>query len=129
MAAERVIHTILLIPNDGDPLGLLAEGACGARPPRMAFDDPGVVGFPGRWSLTLGHGRTRALVLAYAGQAVPEGCDRLDAKRDIRPMQWRTTAVVRDVLSCHMPIFRLREDTANFGHLVFLDADGKEMFT
>ena len=27
------IHAVLLIPEEGDPMGLLADGVCGARPP------------------------------------------------------------------------------------------------
>lgn len=37
------IHTILLLPTDGDPHGLLAEGACGARPPMMVHGYTGTV--------------------------------------------------------------------------------------
>ena len=32
----RDIQAVLLVPAERDPLGLLAEGPCGARPP-MAF--------------------------------------------------------------------------------------------
>ena len=31
------MHAVLLIPEEGDPLGLLADGVCGARPPQMAL--------------------------------------------------------------------------------------------
>ena len=30
------IHAVLLVPEESDPLGLLADGVCGARPPHAA---------------------------------------------------------------------------------------------
>ena len=66
-------RAILLVPSPGDPHGLLAPGACGAVPPTVAcfldkiegacwMDDPDM--------------KPAALVLAWNGRAVPEGCDR-----------------------------------------------------
>jgi hypothetical protein len=73
------MKAILLVPAPGDPHGLLAPGKCGAMPPIM-----------GRWPLAPDHWIAgvrcpeidsgtkcqHALVLAWDGEPVPEGCDR-----------------------------------------------------
>ena len=67
-------HALILIPEEGDPHGLLAEGVCGARPPTawLHTDDPGL------WIPSdVAHDDTgEALVLAWDGESVPEGMDR-----------------------------------------------------
>lgn len=85
------ISTILLVPADGDPHGLLADGVCGAKPPILdgwACNDAqhglwwtfgrdleppicDVCSARKRWE------EARALVLAYQGKPVPEGCSRV----------------------------------------------------
>lgn len=68
------ISTILLVPADGDPHGLLADGVCGARPPLM------VSSCGGAWTpeedCPNGYD-TMAIVLAYHGKPVLEGCNRV----------------------------------------------------
>ncbi len=75
------IHNVLLIPAEGDPLGLLAEGPCGARPPAArhkrghadwlpGWHPKGIPGHEPQWSTRF------ALVLAWDGQPVAEGLDR-----------------------------------------------------
>lgn len=89
-------RAILIVPAAGDPHGLLAAGACGSRPP-VAWRAPAVLGrprgygkaprkdLPERWVLCaqtsvagekLRELTTGALVLAWDGKPVPEGCDR-----------------------------------------------------
>lgn len=72
------MKAILLIPAPGDPHSLLAPGECGAMAPsafrcackrwRVGGDGPCTCGY--------GASLDRALVLAYAGEPVVEGCDR-----------------------------------------------------
>ncbi|MDP3767800.1 MAG: hypothetical protein Q8S13_07280 [Dehalococcoidia bacterium] len=85
---------ILLVPSPAWRDRLLATGPCGASPPlaweRPAYTDASAkrmppVQRPARWlvpnglSMRIAKDRgelRRALVLAWAGAAVPEGCDR-----------------------------------------------------
>lgn len=97
-----MISTIIIEPIEGDPLGLLRAGVCGAGPPVLTFWGCGGAHYDGRgvdtrdpvplgWSdlepphkvehgwchhakVHLRHG----LVLAFRGKPVPEGCDRVD---------------------------------------------------
>ena len=79
------MKAILLIPTPGD-VSLLAPGKCGARPPIAirAFDLPihvrmnkGVWVESGSQKATQAYERdVCALVLAWDGEPVPEGCDR-----------------------------------------------------
>ena len=68
---------ILLIPADNDPHGLLAEGVCGSRTPTAWLHEraSGDV-----WLASIGNGvmagEVNALVLAWDGVPVAEGCDR-----------------------------------------------------
>ena len=76
------IRHILLIPAEGDPHGLLREGPCFAAPPVAVWSN-----VDARWDEAPPHTRaiyrdghpkrTTALVLAWGGEAVPEGCDRV----------------------------------------------------
>jgi hypothetical protein len=63
------IQAVLLIPAEGDPHGLLAEGPCGARPP-LAWR----LGQGPRWTSYAGQtaGTCPALVLAWNGKPVAE---------------------------------------------------------
>jgi hypothetical protein len=73
-------HTILLIPHEGDPMGLLAEGPRGARPPVVWFAAccRRLVARPHAAATTCGHcgitplAHIAALVLAWDGEVVPE---------------------------------------------------------
>lgn len=96
-----MISTIIIEPAANDPLGLLHDGVCGARPPVLVFwgcagwhmepelntDAPIPLGWSVRdpvhktsrgWCHHAKVMLRRALVLAYAGKPVPEGCDRVD---------------------------------------------------
>ena len=74
------IHAVLLVPEEGDPHGLLREGPCGARPP-MAWQNAECRWFPlphlSYDAALLGLEWQRALVLAWDGEPVVEGLDRL----------------------------------------------------
>lgn len=133
------IHAVLLVPTDGDPLGLLRSGPCGARPPvvaeaGIASSDSGDVDLDSeRWAMThLGwrdvpwahteeHPECRrALVLAWGGAPVAEGMDRLG-----RSMNSKVLVFTGSMLAC-----RVRGGTAHrrgLGVLVLLDADGREV--
>jgi hypothetical protein len=85
--------TVLLVPPVGDPYGLLAEGKCGARPPRVRQFTCAVHGhspwLPVKWENPHCHGvvletsdRERcfriathgdALVIAWCGERLPDG--------------------------------------------------------
>jgi hypothetical protein len=77
---------VLLVPAPDDPHGLLREGLCGARPPlaiRLTVPcDLHVASLRCMdWRATIrscdtGLSSERALVLAWDGEPVPEGCDR-----------------------------------------------------
>jgi len=79
------IAAILLVPRDEDPHGLLREGPCGARPPMAyrPYNERGRTHYP-RWVPFTSDYEVMesppfgALVLAYQGEVVVEGCDRLD---------------------------------------------------
>ena len=106
------IKAILLVPAEGDPHGLLKEGPCGARPP-MAY------WYKGAWApctarAAHSHDKRRALVLAWDGKTVREGCDRAD---------W--SGVWVDDLRRLCP--DLRRLCTEIGTLALLDADGKEI--
>lgn len=73
-----MITTVLVVPVEGDPAGLLAEGKCGARPP-TAYHHPGsidVIPAPVWLPMHVSPRPGDALVLAWAGKVVPEGRDR-----------------------------------------------------
>jgi len=80
------IHAILLVPEDGDPHGLLKCGPCGAMPPMLCerWPDQSQEGdLPefnlGLWTSFYIHGRPpkrEALVLAWNGKFAAEGMDR-----------------------------------------------------
>ena len=118
------VHAILLVPAEGDPLGLLAEGPCGARPP-VAWNGHNN-GAPDVWwphPGTPGTARydTLALVLAWDGKPVPEGLDRLErcSGRTRNAEAWVSHAMAGRSWGAH----RLGE----WGRLVRLDADGHEV--
>ena len=75
------MNAILLLPAPEYRDRLLAEGPCGSRPPTVhqlggECDPPMWADGPSdglRWPIVAGP----ALVLAWDGVAVPEGCDRL----------------------------------------------------
>jgi hypothetical protein len=79
------IKTVLLVPTEGDPHGLLKEGPCGARPPMAWYCDDYQAweqwhrgmdhSEPTAWAVMVERNKC-ALVLAWDGEPVPEGMDR-----------------------------------------------------
>lgn len=146
------ISAILLIPADGDAHGLLRDGPCGARPPTIRHPSAGA----SQCSRCRGSGilavdeyvagscpecehgvlYSRALVLAWDGDIVPDGCDRADwcraSARGSAHTPGRDTAYL--VLGVLGRTMRLRDHTsvladfvADLGTIVLLDADGREV--
>lgn len=130
----HAIQGILLIPADGDPNNLLAEGPCGARPP-MAYAEAELDGEPEPWTFgwlddwevmtdELNQFR-RALVLAYDGEVIAEGLDRwwrsYGCGRYRHPLEWESEgpASVADIVG---------RTTAGFDlTLILLDTDSTEL--
>ena len=112
-----MIAAILLVPAEGDPHGLLAEGPCGARPP-MAWLRGRRDGIwrPAPW-FPDEREPLWALVLAWDGQPVAEGMDRATRiDPHYRGVAW---ASARN-LGAEM-------ERLDYGTLVLLDADGREV--
>ncbi len=130
------VHAILLVPAEGDPLGLLAEGPCGARPPMAMrgvcphhgrgpwWDED----FAGEWCATWGGDehcnwhitRERALVLAWDGTPVAEGLDRADRCFTLTPRAHEDWVI--GVLRGAVPWGYAQKAT-----VVLLDEHGKEV--
>ena len=70
------ISAVLLIPHGGDLHGLLKEGVCDASPPVAHLYHEAWRAGAHPWSIP------HALVLAWDGKVVPEGCDRLARARN-----------------------------------------------
>ena len=129
-------RSILLVPDDSGPLGLLAEGLCGARPPVLwemwpdqalpVTDPPTPPDTAGRWTCFYPWGRPpqrRALVLAWQGVIVPEGC-------------WRAVSRIMGEAGVLLHSYTLAEviglahllSVVPGGHrLIFLDSDNHEI--
>lgn len=133
-----MIAAILLIPAEGDPLGLLKEGPCGARPP-MTYDHMHKHGAL-CWNPTCGRARhlmregRRALVLAWDGEPVAEGLDR--ARRvarslrqsgalHLKPWVWANIDDIDIHIRSIPEVFGLL--AAYLGTLVLLDSEGREV--
>jgi len=122
------IAAVLLVPAAGDPLGLLREGPCGARPPMVArwdHEDTWTHGYHGRsYSPRDAVPSVRfALALAWDGAPVAEAIDRW----------WRSPGndVETDLAAEAVARLLLQGgDLGTFdpgGTLVLLDADGREV--
>jgi hypothetical protein len=124
------IHAVLLIPEDGDPLGLLAEGPCGARPPmawqctcsprwrpcspnKYSCADCHSQGFPGR-----------ALPLVWDGEPAAEGMDRLG-----RLWPQMTTSLIEHIVAGAVDPGRVVPFVWDVPlcHVVLLDSEGREV--
>lgn len=124
------IKAILLIPTEGDPHGLLAEGPCGARPPRAisghlcgyeehrAWKSPEDYEYHSDCYMCSGKA---ALVLAWGGNPVREGCYRVAHANDVTP------SAVPSVIKCALEGDPILRSIAELGTIVLLDAEGKEI--
>jgi len=119
------ITTVLLVPEEGDPLGLLAEGPCGARPP-VAYEWQAVK----KWRTYDGPlpppERRRpywrgALVLAWDGEPVAEGLDRAGRRAQ------GFSCPYNDAQLSIAVVLRFRAMWETLGALILLDADGREV--
>jgi len=114
------VHAVLLIPEDGDPHNLLKEGPCGARPPMASPYEGKFEAHTSDWA-PCWPGET-ALVLAWDGEPVAEGLDRLS--RAIRGHGWLMQ--MEDSAPAKVATWALSVARGT-GTLVLLDADGREV--
>ncbi len=144
-----MIAAILLIPTEGDPHGLLREGPCGARPPvvqrvehrhQSTEDVRGCIECDGAWPCAFAgelagapywshHGSgwpTRALVLAWDGEPVAEGCLRVGWRDSIFTF-WRSVSESIEGGATALAWLRQRCIDHDLGTLVLLDAEGREI--
>ena len=124
------IKRILLVPERGDPHGLLAEGLGGARPPIAYIPNGG-------WKWTEGpcmeeYPLGRALVLAWEREVVAEGClyaeaalERMNAAEVPGWRMLRDSAYV--ILKSRRTLPFLRRVLAPLGTIVLIDAEGQEV--
>jgi len=69
------VEQLLIVPAEGDPAGLLAEGPCGSRPPMSVPND-----VSGLWEVafpTQAPEPGDALALIWDGKPLQAGCDHL----------------------------------------------------
>lgn len=118
------IHAVLLVPEEGDPLGLLKGGPCGSRPPKAWLHE-------GIWRH--GHASSndnfpRALAIAWSGvlwqarpwlerAAIRAKCERRHSIRDL----------LDEVVFLGEGVGALVEALYELGTVVILDANGKEV--
>ncbi len=137
------VVAVLLIPAEGDPLGLLREGPCGAMPPAAAAYSWNVPGEADHWdeanhwdrtdygrSCFLGGmiGRPCALVLAWDGKSVPEGLFRAWKQTDDEGLDDLADVLYDlDLKAVARRIAGWYRDGAPLGRLVLIDASGHEV--
>ena len=126
------VHAVLLAPHEGDPHGLLAEGPCGARPPRAWFAQccRRLVPEPHSSARYCGYCDTpsdviQGLVLAWGGKPVPQGLDWLVLAPEVT-RTW-VSHVVGVALGWWPADRDLLTDHQFPGKLVLLDAEGREV--
>ena len=129
------IQGILLVPAEGDPYGLLADGPCGARPPMAGkhdgywyeYESDGALGLvveqpDGHWDSP--EPDARALALAWAGEPVAEGTYWLYCRMGFDAELEESLISVADLLSGRpADVYWLRR----IGTLVLIDAEGREV--
>lgn len=135
-----MISTVLLCPAPTDPYHLLDASVTGSDPPTMVLcnADERTNG-EGTWHIVAPpcreYPRTRALVLARNGQAVPAGVFAawfqadgiIGADPDPGSGEGLSTALYDGVLELIPWAASLRRDGLPLGTLVLLDADGRCM--
>jgi len=132
------IHAVLLVPEDGDPHGLLKEGVCGARAPIMAraeaFVDIDIwvdTGWCRDWTVEEWHQRKqqRALVLAWDGEPVVEGIDRMNRCRKRTPVghipKHLPVSLPAELFGAWLPAMLAADQ--GLGTIILLDAEGREV--
>ena len=127
-------HSILLVPAEGSTL--LDDGPCGARPPIFEYG-PGATGNIARWypTRTLYKPTLHALVLAYEGKPVREGCGRADWRlhvvsgaKILAPARMTYVRVMALLVGGYSPTCAsLRDHLAPLGTVLLLDEHGREI--
>lgn len=130
------VHGVLLVPHEGGPHGLLAEGPCGARPPIVTEwgHAPGIT----HWGSLASAERTfqwmrtgrRGLGLAWGGRALKRSCRDVDDERAPRRDCGVHHHVRRAVMYPHLldvTLPMLQKACADIGTIVLIDADGREV--
>jgi len=116
-----MIKTILLVPEDSDPRGLLKGGPCGAQPPTMWLHR-------GKWGRVRLRGKPEkeALALAYEGKPLPSGC--------LAAISWDMCGLAwLDVLDCvertveSGPVGWWPPELIEHGTILLIDEDGQEV--
>ena len=139
---------VLLIPDDGDPHGLLNEGVCGARPPlvrrrrcteckavrwgaarrprawwRTTRRRGCICGMSLLWSVQIA--APTALALAWDGDPVPAGLDRTHRAAGLAPwLGWTFQAAVEIALVAAAADGQGRWA---LGRVVLIDSDRREV--
>jgi hypothetical protein len=120
------IKAILLIPEKGDPLGLLADGVCGSRPPMaLRWTDAtwgacGSADVPQTPSCRM-YDPGEALVLAWDGKSVREGCYRAADASGYAP------SAVPGAVECALDGDQMIRSISELGTIILLDAEGQDI--
>jgi len=134
MASDTKPVAVLLVPEEGDPHGLLSEGPCGAKVPMMWQCTCGPRWMPcGSRKYSCAQCRSqgfpgKALVLAWEGKAVPEGLDRADRVLHVPHGHWFHLVIASILRGDHRgwPPFGALA-SGRFGTILLLDAKGREI--
>jgi hypothetical protein len=112
------VHAVLLAPKEGSDL--LAEGPCGAKPPMAHFYQEAWK--PGLHPWSIPH----ALVLAWEGEVVTEGMDRLYRCLGANPEARTVWPSPHTILQAYNA-YRGSQPHPWGGTLICIDAEGKEV--
>lgn len=125
------IAAILLLPEEGDPLGLLKYGPCGARPPRAV---PRVNGQPSEgWAVFTWAplNEPSALVLAWEGKRIRSGVfrawDQADEVLYSEPDGLGDALEEGGLALLAGVVASWRRDEKPLGTIVLLDESGREV--
>lgn len=131
--------SILLVPPEHDPYGLLWTGPCGTRPP-MAWRGE----ISSRWLASIEQwDPSHALVLAWESRFLPEGVARAERSRRVIPEAARPTEDMAEAVSLGLQDWRspidptrprndlkrapVEKACAGLGVIVLLGRDGAEV--
>ena len=136
------VSAVLLVPAKGDPDKLLDEGPCGARPPTAMWTTgtrewhPFVVSVRPYWDCRTHPDIRMALVLAWDGEPVAAGLDRLARMpgmlSSVEPWQWpdgvaRAPAWLTQPQGLARIVKWLPEKVVHIGSVILLDDEGGEV--
>ena len=122
------IHAVLLIPAEGDPLGLLREGRHGAKPPVATFRAAPEYRVALGWIPGPFAGSRQALVFRWGGERVSAGLFHAWYHADdIGTDALADVLYGEDVSDLVETIGAWRRDGKPLGTLVLVDAEGHEI--